>query len=731
MYWKWILFRLLFFFVVCFMQCFAAFSLLSAQTGNVSPETRKDASQDNENTIDIDKALEVENIWFNEDTVSIASRQETAINKAPGVVSVITGEEIKNMGFRTFADILRIIPGFEILKNGSLGDTFPTVRGLSAANRVRVMIDGHLVNNPLRGDAFVNFDGYPVDNIKKIEIIRGPGSALYGENAFLSVINIVTRSAEDINGAILNSGYGSYDTVSGNVVFGQKLDKFEISGMVNYTDSNGYDGTVTSDSQTVVDNELSSLGYSPSSLAPGSVDDWWREYDMDLLLKYDDVYLRGFYSNKNRGPFIGQQYALNDDTNIENNYVFCEIGYEKKFGEKGVFKPKAYYDQFDRNAHFDSLPEGTSVYTDPDEDGIYNTLETYTDGYEIDSKVIERIAGAEIPVTYELFDGNMFTLGMEYRWLGQDNIHHISNVHPVTLEYVGFMQNYSDSYPQIDEAKRNIWSAYIQDSWDITDTINITLGVRYDHYDDFGSTVNPRTGITWQFLKSTSLKILYGEAFRPPDFAAMYANPEHPVIHGNENLDPEEIKTYEIGIQHTFNKYVSSAVNYFYNDIEDLISLRSVMEGTDRIQTYDNYGNAHVHGVEFETRVDIFRGNYVFMNYTFQDAQDDNGKNLPFSAKHKGNIGFNAQPWKYLNVNASTFVSGKRYREDGDSRDDMPSFSLVNLSLISKEFFKTMEIQGTVYNLLDKDYDDPGPITVEDDLPRPGRTYFIGVSYTF
>ncbi|MCR4291431.1 MAG: TonB-dependent receptor [Candidatus Kuenenia sp.] len=204
-----------------------------------------------------------------------------------------------------------------------------------------------------------------------------------------------------------------------------------------------------------------------------------------------------------------------------------------------------------------------------------------------------------------------------------------------------------------------------------------------------------------------------------------------PVIHGNKDLDPEKIKTYEIGIQHRFNRHISGSVNYFYSDIEDLISLESVVEGTDRVFTYKNHGNAHVHGFEIETRVAISKGNYVFMNYTFQDAQDDHGKNLPFSAKHKGNIGFNAQPWKYLNVNTSTFVSGKRYREDGDSRDDMPSFSLVNLSLTAKEFFKTMEIQGTVYNLLDKDYDDPGPTSVENDLPRPGRTYFIGLSYQF
>lgn len=70
-------------------------------------------------------------------------------------------------------------------------------------------------------------------------------------------------------------------------------------------------------------------------------------------------------------------------------------------------------------------------------------------------------------------------------------------------------------------------------------------------------------------------------------------------------------------------------------------------------------------------------------------------------------------------------------REEGDDRDDLPAYALLNLSIIAKEFFKTMEIQGTVFNLLDKDYSDPGPISVPDDIPRPGRTFFVGLSYQF
>ena len=87
------------------------------------------------------------------------------------------------------------------------------------------MLNGHLVNNPLSGAVFSIFDDFPVENIKKIEIIRGPGSALYGENAFTAVINIITKDARDIDGVRVSSGYGSFDTYDENIVFGKKYGK--------------------------------------------------------------------------------------------------------------------------------------------------------------------------------------------------------------------------------------------------------------------------------------------------------------------------------------------------------------------------------------------------------------------------------------------------------------------------------------------------------------------------
>ena len=152
-----------------------------------------------------------------------------------------------------------------------------------------------------------------------------------------------------------------------------------------------------------------------------------------------------------------------------------------------------------------------------------------------------------------MFDGNKITLGLEYRLINQANVRFLGNFDPVTLEPLDSVQDFSDTFPWIKETTRNIWSGYLQDTWDVTETVNLTFGVRYDHYSDFGGATSPRAGITWAFMKNASLKFLYGEAFRAPSFVEMFTT-NQPAIQGNEDLDPETIRTYEVGLSYQFNK---------------------------------------------------------------------------------------------------------------------------------------------------------------------------------
>ncbi len=659
--------------------------------------------------------------------VTIATKHGIPLSKAPSMVTVITAEEIKHLGYRTFVEVLRVVPGFEIQKNSDFGHSAPAVRGIGGSERIRVLVDGHHVNNPLNSAAFLIFDDFPVENIKRIEIIRGPGSAIYGENALTAVINIITYDADDIDGVKFMGGYGRYDTYEGNIVFGKTFGEFSISGLYRYRESNGIKSTVNSDAQTVLDNNLS--GFFPSvSKAPGSVDAERREYDLNLKLSYKDFYVEGLYINKNNGPFVGLGSALNDGTEIENSYVFVETGYKKTFDDRFTFRPRVYYDQTDSSNTIEIFPDGVTLAPGSTSTGRPSAFTTYPNGLFVTAQVSEKVVGTEIPFDYELFDGNLLTIGTEFRLIQQTNVRNQSIAHPVSLQSLSSIQDFTDELPWIKEVTRRIWSFYIQDVWDVTDTVNITLGGRYDSVTKFSGEISPRAALSWKFMENASLRLLYGRSFRPPAFLEMYSINQSIVV-GNENLDPEVLKSYEVGLSYQFNKYITSNINYFYNDVRDRISSPTI-PGTITAR-YDNLNDAHIQGIEAETRIDIGEKINAFMNYSFLDAQDEDGHNMPSVAKHKGNIGVNVQYPKYINTNLNAFISGKRYRDTGDTRDDMPAYALFNLSVIGKNFFKTMEIQGTVFNLLDKGYEDPGPTSIPDDLPRPGRTFFLGFRYQF
>ena len=173
--------------------------------------------------------------------------------------------------------------------------------------------------------------------------------------------------------------------------------------------------------------------------------------------------------------------------------------------------------------------------------------------------------------------------------------------------------------------------------------------------------------------------------------------------------------------------------DYFFNVIRDQIG-STAGPTLDEPRTFENEKGSNVQGIEFELRADLDRfwnNAYAYINYTYLDAESK-GDPLAKVPKHKGNIGVNASITKSLNANLHMFVSDYRVRKENDPRDDSPGYALVNLTLKAKELFNNLTIKASLFNLFDKDYDDPSSIThIPTDKPRPGRTFTIEMSYKF
>ncbi len=692
----------------------SSFLIISASTAyGAEISTRNEFEPEIIKGIEDEVALLAEELF-----VTIASRQEEKTVEAPSIVTVITAEEIKNIGARTLFDILQTVPGFDTIKNASFGVNRFGARGMQASDRkIKVLIDGHSLNMPLNGRATTFFDDLPLKNVKKIEIIRGPGSALYGENAFLAVINIITKDAGDIDGIEVASGFGRYDTHEYSILFGKTLHDIDISGYARYHKTNGLSSTIDRDS----------IFGAPFAITPGKTNDSRINSDLNLKLSYKDIEFNAKYMNKNTEPFVGVQFALTDDSVQRFNYVMGNLRYKLDIWERLTFKPRVYYDQYDTELYEKLFPEGYTIPSDLDGDG---DIEIFPSGMIADAFVRNRKLGSEIQVDYAMFDNNTLTLGFDYAWKKQDNVRYITNFNPLTSAALNSLQDQSNTANWIREKVRQIWAVYIQDKWDVTDTLGLTIGIRHDQYSDFEGTTNPRLGLVWNFMNNAHFKLLYGRAFRAPSFEETSII-NNPAFLGNPNLDPETISTYEIGLGYKFKEFINTNINYFYSDIDDEIQLTQKGLPNEPL-IFENTSGPHIQGIEFELKADLcktWEGLYAFANYTYLDAESKEGP-LPGVPKHKGNVGVNFPIGKYLNANLHTFISDKRVRSRSDSRDDSSGYALVNLTLITGKFFKDMGIKASLFNLLDKDYSDPTPInTIPTDLPKPGRTFFFELSF--
>ncbi len=642
-------------------------------------------------------------LFFEEAELIIATRHATPVRKAPAIATVITAKEIRNMGARNLFDILRRVPGIGI----SIADV-PVlqsieVRGIKTtlSEKVLLMIDGHRVNSPHSGSSAWNNEDLPADIIKQVEIIRGPGSALYGTNAFIVVINVVTKDTSDIAGLQVTAGAGSFDTQHYNLLFGHENRKLKIAASFDYLNTDGPSSVIDQDT----------IGASGNTL------EWKENTNLGLNITYEDIAMRARYSKTRKGPYLGIAYALNDESIQDDQQMYIDMIYSKDITDKASISAKLYGDYLDMEKYWEIFPEGF--------------VSAYPEGMLGSPSGKNSVVGAETAATYT-FNNHILTGGAMYEKIKLYNTKRRANFNPLTNAPLGSYQDITSWANYTQNSDREVWAIYTQDVWNITDTASLTAGLRYDHYSDFNGTTNPRVGFVWELLTGTSMKLLYGSAFRAPSFNELYYI-NNPVSVGNPDLKPEKIKTYEAGLEHRFLENYTLRLNYFFNDLEDLIALGEKPSATEPA-VWENRGSAEVDGIEAELLFDFGNDNYGYINYSYQHpVNTDTGERLPDVPSQRANAVINIAPWDYLNANISINWTGKRYRADSDTREDLPSNTLVDLTLIGKKLYKTLEIRGSIYNLFDEHYLDPSPVPVKvpNDYPTNRRMFLAEARYTF
>lgn len=624
-------------------------------------------------------------------TVYAASRYRQKVTEAPSSVSIVTSDDIKKYGYRTLADILKSVRGFYVTYDRNY--SYLGSRGFSRPgdynSRYLVMVDGLRLNDAVYDTASIGTEFVlDVDLIDRVEVVHGPGSSLYGSNAFFGVINVITKRGRDFNGAEVSGEGASHDTYKSRVSYGNSFKNgLEMLISASYYDSNGRSPLYYKE----FDHPVSNYGITENSDSD--------QYESVFGgLSYRDFVLQGAFASREKeiptasfGTVFGDSH---NDTLDEQGYI--SLLYEHNFEDLFEVQSRIYYNSYYYHGNYEyDYSEGSGSYTTINRD--------YANG---------KWWGGDLMFKKTLFEKHLISFGSEYRnYLKQDQ------------------KNYDVEVRLDDEREASVWGFYLQDEFTILENLRLNAGLRYDHYETFEGAVSPRAALIYNPLERTTLKFIYGEAFRAPNAYEMYYEDGGYSHKGNHGLDEERIRSYELVMEQYFKNGLYLTATGFLYEIDDLISLES--DSTDGLSFFDNTDEVETRGAGLEIGRKWDSGINGKIGYSFQYAEDKSDKTLlTNSPKHLTKLNCDVPLIrKKLFIGLEEQYTSKRKTLDGDYADD---FFITNLTLFSRNLRKGLELSGSVYNLLNKKYEDPGSLEHAQDLiEQDGRTFRIKISYHF
>jgi TonB-dependent siderophore receptor len=627
-----------------------------------------------------------------------ASRIERRLSEVSSSVSIITEKEIRDSGAKSIPDLLKDLEGIYTYDSSGIGTVGRiNMRGFwgGMSTHQLVLIDGIPQN---RGkDKLLDWDLIPIDNIERIEIVRGPASALYGDNAMSGVINIITKRPSEIPESKVSISWESFNTQNY---------KFSTSRILRPI---GYRFDISS---KLTEGFRKHCDYESIHLS-GRLDHV-SEGKQGLKLSLD-------YHQKERGAY---PWALSE-AQIEQDRRQARPGSENdkskdskvNFGithnwdiTKGFKLEETFYYRYeDSESFYTSGSTESSTREQLEDENTYGLLLRLNSNPEI--LRMEHFFTAGIDLERNDFDYEEYSAPYQIRG-------NIRSDYTTLRDKIGF---------------------YIQDEIKITQPLKLILGARYDlvkfdfsdHRDESNSKkrrmskTTPRCGIVYAYRQDSNLYANYAQAFRTPTLGQMFTYGSY----SNPDLNPEEAVNYEIGIRHRFNDYLKVKVSLYWMRLDNEIWYDYAAS------RYENYGKTSHKGVETSLDFKIIESLSGFANYTYTWAKNESGSyegkyltNIPI---HKGSVGLRLETDSGLKVNLILTRVGSSYI-DSANNDKLPSYTTLDTK-ISYECKERLTAFFAVDNLLDKKYNLYGykRLGTRYFNPAPGRTFTVGVEVKF
>ncbi len=653
-----------------------------------------------------------------EKIVITATKTAHLLKDVPATATIVTKEEIERKDTRDFGYLLEDLGGGRIMRYGGSGASSGySLRGLFSVHTL-ILIDGRPLNSPDVGTAELAY--ISTSNIERIEVVRGPFSALYGSNAIGGVVNIITKPCPEKSTTNVSFNFGSWQRYKGELEQAGKINKLGYLLNTQYEQTDGHrDNSKFQSSNFNLKTEYPLLegtvwfnsGYTKAKQGePGAKPPVQTLERTDTQITYGNDEVSSL-----KDYFKGEDY-------------FLHLG-----GEWKNLRTKVYFNRWKKDFY---QPYAWTDFLDI----LHKQEATY--------KHLTKARGIEAEYDFLLRGKNIFTPGVSFT---QDSYHYDSSDLDTTAGTINEVTLKAD---------RSTLSFFLQDEIKFFEPLTLLLGVRFDDPSDYQKQFSPKGSILWKIDPKTNLRFSVGKAFRAPTLCDLYW-PSDPYTQGNENLKPEKSLAYEIGLEKAFAEKIFLRTTLFYQKTTDMIQWAptgpySPVAFGPKWQP-SNIGKVKTKGIELETKV-IFNKNLdsrlgltllksfqrteEVINF-FTSQMEEKKRYTRYAPNYKVDVGLNYKDFFGfdLDLNYQYIAKTSNYYLDWDQADGLTGnipttekklsgFDLVNLK-ISRQL-KNWELYIAVNNLLDKEYGIQfGPTLVDQNYPMPGRNFTFGAKVNF
>jgi iron complex outermembrane receptor protein len=661
---------------------------------------------------------------------SIATITKQNEHYQPYIISTFKGKELEVLGVSNLKEALQLVPGVD-MSTDNVNNQTPIFRGSNslAYGQSKLLIDGVVVNS-VYFDSYAEYLVMPIDMIKRIEVVRGPGSKTNGVNAYAGSINVITY-AEDFKDFEskdkLVFKYGSYDYRMGGFIKKFKTDDLDATINFYYQEDNkdlkaGPDGLFQGVmSLPGIDNSALSI----DSYAPV----WLEDYSLDIYLKYKDFSLKGRYLNHTQGSAYGINLSLaNDDNRVKLPSYYLELGYDKTYKDFDFdIKAGVKYDAMDSEA---KLGPDNLLFIDSIQyklDGSIS-LVNFSNGVYGVNYAKQRTLYQSSYLTYRGIENHTITAG--YRLQKEQTVDLVSKLSNRSTGDVGLV-DYTYIFPFLDiNANRNTQIISLQDKFKYSDKLNFIYGFNYEQtsYEDAG--LEPRVSMVYQKDTSNIFKAMYSRSHRNPSWQEMYMENNSARI-GSTDLKPEKVDALEFAYIRKLSGDAYLQTNIFYLQNKDQIY------NTASNPVYRNVLDTDIYGLEFEYSTNLSSVDKLYLNYSYVNGESqvkDSGLKMGLTnvAHHL------AKAYYIYDINSEVSLSGiakyvgSKKRILGDTREDLSAYTTLDATLSYKNRKYDYDVVLSVKNIFDADVKYPSaPNTYIEDYAQEGRNFLVSIKREF